>query len=200
MAHIIPFKGKSDPLDNVICSKPIRVRWGEWKGGRIMQCTNYEAEKFEQHRREVSRAGHGSHVSFVPTYFPLSIGESQTLLGLYQVRDREEDLDQVYYLAGLMECLLNYHQPVLRTDLIRKFYDEINILKSRLGVLWRGNSDHFLLPLASMHYDASVFIVKVEQATSMKELLAVIKEGTSEQLTLLKNEYVFYLPKDQILA
>ncbi|MBF0496321.1 MAG: hypothetical protein HQK58_07065 [Deltaproteobacteria bacterium] len=165
-----------------------------------MQCTNYEAEKFEQHRRDVYQAGHGNHISFVPTHFPLSIGESQTLLGLYQVRDREEDLDQVYYLAGLMECLLNYHQPVLRTDLIRKFYDEINILKSRLGVHWRGNSDHFLLPLASMHYDASVFIVEVERATTMKELLAVIKDGTAEQLTLLKNEYVFYLPKDQALA
>ena len=117
---------------------------------------NSEAKKFEIHRREVLSKQH-SHIAYVPNHITLKDGVEFTLRGLLRHRENPERMREVYYLAGLMECLMKVEQPVLRTALVRTYYQTVLDLKERLGVNWHGKSQYFLFPLFPMHYDLNSF-------------------------------------------
>ncbi len=192
MGKVIQFKSETPP-SNVIIEKPLKFRWADWQGGHAILVINAEAEKFERHRQEVLGAEH-AHISQVPNHIPLRNGLEFTLRGLLRYREDPPAMRQVYFLAGLMECLMKVPQPVLRTALVRTFYQKIIELKEKLGVQWHGNSQNFLFPLWPMHYDLNRFLLELRQAETLKELFTRIEEGVEEQFLLLGSEYVFYIP------
>jgi hypothetical protein len=102
---------------------------------------------------------------------------------------------RIYRLAGLMECATKTPSPVLRTDLVRRFFKIINEEREKLNVSWKGNSVEFLLPLLPEHYDFSDFNEAVGNAPSLKELLVAIENGTNSQFDVLAENYVFYVPE-----
>jgi len=102
---------------------------------------------------------------------------------------------RLYRLAGLMECATRAPSPVLRTDLVRRFFKIINEEREKLGVSWKGNVQEFMLPLLPEHYDPSVFDYIVGNASTLKELLVGIEEETNAQFDILASSYVFYIPE-----
>ena len=76
-----------------------------------------------------------------------------TCLYLFRFRDDEKRMRRIYWLAGLMECVTKAPSPVLRTDLVRRFFKIIKQEREELNVSWKGNVRDFLLPLNAQHYD-----------------------------------------------
>ena len=102
---------------------------------------------------------------------------------------------RLYWLAGLMECVTKAPSPVLRTDLVRRFFKIINEEREKLNVSWKGNVRDFLLPLHPEHYDPGVFMDTISNASSLKDLLAGIEKETNSQFDILADSYVFYVPE-----
>lgn len=194
MGKIIQFKSEVSPPSNIIIEKPLQLRWADWEGGNPILVVNAEAKKFEIHRKEVLSKQH-AHIAYVPNHITLKDGVEFTLRALLRYRESPEKMREVYYLAGLMECLMKVEQPVLRTVLVRTYYQTVLELKERLGVNWHGKSRYFLFPLFPMHYDLNAFFQQVCKAETLKELYASIREGVEEQFLILGSEYVFYIPR-----
>jgi len=197
MADILSFEPRGDFPHNIITSEPIQFRWADWQTGHAIQCTVSEAEKFEEHRKKVIRAGH-KHISFIPNHFSLFNGYHHTILGLFQYRDERKKALEVYHLAGLMECVVNGHSPILRTDLLRNIYKKIVSLRKELGVVWRGRVHHFLLPLHPEFYGPNLFLCRVNATQTLKDLYEAIFAETEKQFAIIQESYVFYLPKNRI--
>ncbi len=94
-----------------------------------------------------------------------------------------------------MECATKAPSPVLRTDLVRRFFKIINEEREKLNVLWSGKVRDFLLPLLPEHYDRAAFDDTVGNAPSLKELLVGIEDETDSQFDILAQSYVFYVPQ-----
>jgi len=94
-----------------------------------------------------------------------------------------------------MECVTKAPSPVLRTDLVRRFFKIINEEREQLNVSWKGNVRNFLLPLHAVHYDPHVFIDTIGGAPSLKDLLEGIDKETNSQFDVLADSYVFYVPE-----
>jgi hypothetical protein len=197
MARIIPFESGRDADDNLICRTPLEFRRGDWRKGRALQCLRSEAERYQAHRRQALAGGH-NHLRFVPEHFSLLPGCESTLRGIYRWREREEAAREIYYLAGLMECVVNSTSALLRTDLLRSLYNTIMKLRGRLNMSWTGDSSQFLLPLHPHLYQRSNFFESIHRATTLKALYDTVKGETTAQFNLLAGEYVFYLPQQWI--
>jgi hypothetical protein len=113
---------------------------------------------------------------------------------MYNYRENEEKMREVYYLMGLVDCMINQVNPILRTDLIRAIYKEVFKLREALKVHWYGPITQILLPLDSMFYNEFEYKALVSSAGTMKDLYRVIREGTEEMFDILSLEYVFYCP------
>ncbi len=194
MAKVLQFKGAEFPPPNIIIEKPLQLRWADWESGASILVSGHEAAKYEEHRKHVLTQSH-SHISNVPNHLTIKDGLEYTLQGLYRHRNKPEAMLDVYYLAGLMECLTSVPQPVLRTALIRGFYQTVIKLKTELSVNWHGHVSHFLFPLFPIHYDTNQFTQSLVKAETLKDLYSRIREGTEEQFLILGSEYVFYLPR-----
>jgi hypothetical protein len=194
MADILDFTPKSKATGNLIVATPLEFRRGDWHGGFAMLCTRQESLRYEEHRADALRYPNHSHLRLVPEHVSLANGYHYTVLGLFRYRHDEVMMRRVYHLAGLMECVMNAPSPVLRTDLLRRFYQSIMEEREALNMVWRGDVKHFLLPLDPSVYILDQFFQSIANARSLKELYSRIHAETNAQFDLLNRWYVFYLP------
>ena len=106
----------------------------------------------------------------------------------------ETKMREIYYLTGLMDCMINQVNPVLRTDLLRNMYKKVFLMKEKLNVHWRGPLDQVLLPIESDYYDEFEYRSSLSRASTLKELYIAINRGTNEMFDVILFEYVFYCP------
>jgi len=198
MADIIDLSERFCGKDNLITAGPLEFRRGDWHGGYAMMCTRRESLRFEEHRKQAfSSPGH-QHIGYVPNHFSLENGYHYTLLGLFRYREDEKMMRRVYRLAGLMECVTNAPSAILRTDLLRRFYQKILDERDSLKVVWRGNVRHFLLPLQPDLHNPNLFFHHIAKCESLKELFAAIETETNKQLDVIAENYVIYVPENFI--
>ncbi len=199
MADIIDMKsrlhGKGEAGSNLISSGPLEFRRGDWGGGYAMLCRREESERYEAHRAEALRDPKHRHLEFVPLHFSLEEGYHYTIMGLLRHREAQPAMRRVYRLAGMMECVTNIPSPVLRSDLLRRFYQAIIEEREALGVFWRGNVPHFLLPLDNRFYDPDLFSRRVSAAETLKSLFEAVETETGAQFDVLCRSYVVYMPE-----
>ncbi|MEM5789325.1 MAG: hypothetical protein AAGU11_18585, partial [Syntrophobacteraceae bacterium] len=157
-------------------------------------CTREQSRQFEAHRQKVVKAQDRPFISLVPNHFTLDGGYHFTTEGLFRYRHDEPSMRRIYHLAGLMECATRVPSPILRTDLVRRFFKIINEEREKLNVSWKGNVTSFLLPMHSAHHDPGLFLNAVQSASSLQDLLEIIEEETGKQFDALAAHYVFYVP------
>ncbi len=192
MADILDLSSRLKPGSNLITSRPLEFRRGEWLSGNALLCTRQESAKFEAQR---SKTTQDRPFSLVPNHLNLDGGYHYTTTFLFRFRDDEARMRRLYYLAGLMECVTRAPSPVLRTDLVRRFFKIITEEREKLSVSWKGHVHHFLLPLFPEHYNENVFLNSISDAVVLKDLLSLIEEETNRQFDILAGHYVFYVPE-----
>jgi hypothetical protein len=195
MAELIDLTKRIQKLNNLFASQPLEWRRGNWLTGCALMCTREESKRFEAHRLEAYQVEGHKHIGFVPNHFKLDSGYHYTVMGLFRHRDDEAMMRRVYYLAGLMECVTKSSSPILRTDLLRRVYKSILEERELLGVVWRGNVPHFLLPLHTEYYNANLFFHHIVSAESLKDFYQKLQSETDAQFDILAQRYVFYLPE-----
>jgi len=193
MADIIDLSTRFKLGHNLIALSPLEFRKGDWLSGSAILCTREESARIEGQRRKATQQKHS--VTIVPSHFRLDGGYHWTVLWLFKFREDEDRMRRLYWLAGLMECVTKAPSPILRTDLVRRFFKIINEERERLNVSWKGNVQAFLLPLLPEHYNQAVFNEVIANALSLKELLVGIEEETNSQFDILAGSYVFYVPE-----
>lgn len=179
--------------DNLITRKPWEFRHPGWDSVHFIQMLKSQARKLEQHRKEVHEKG-GAGVWQLPPHFVLQGGTASTIQGLFRYRENEERMREVYYLAGLVDCMIHQVSPILRTGCLRDVYRKTLTLRSLLDVSWRGTLDHVLLPLDSLFFNDLEYRAALFQADTLKDLFLSIREGTDEMFDILALEYCFYAP------
>jgi hypothetical protein len=195
MADIIDLASRLRVANNLIIARPLEFRRAEWLAGSAILCTREESERFEAHRQKQLKSVERSRISVVPNHFTLEGGCHFTVTYLFRYREKEELMRRVYRLAGLMECITKASSPILRTDLVRKFFKLIVEERESLNVSWKGHVLSFLLPLHAEHFDRDAFLHTVQNADSLKELLALIESEANRQFDVLASRYVFYVPE-----
>ena len=193
MADIIDLSSRLKPANNLIAISPLEFRKGEWLSGSAILCTREESARLEAQRRKATPLR--PPITIVPNHLTLDGGYHYTCLWLFRFREDEQRMRRLYWLAGLMECVTKAPSPVLRTDLVRRFFKIINEEREKLNVSWRGNVRNFLLPIHAQHYDPGAFSAAINNAASLKELLTGIEKETNSQFDILADKYVFYVPE-----
>jgi len=184
MAEVINLKDKfKKPTDNLICSRPWEFRKAHWETIHFIQMLRSQAERLEQHREKV-----------LPSHFSLKNGMAYTIRAIYANRENDERMREIYYLTGLMDCMINQVNPVLRTDLLRAMYKKVFAMKEALNIHWYGPIDQVLLPIDSRFHNELGYRDLLKNACTMKELYGAIRTGTDEMFDILSLEYVFYCP------
>jgi hypothetical protein len=216
VAKVITFPGSSGITGGLITFKPLFFRRASWDLSNPAQVSRTEAEAFE--KRRVEAMGKGRPVGFTPSYLELKGSLSQTLTALFRSRDDESRMRQIYFLAGLMEVATGLSHHILRSDLIRRVFSEIQHLANKLGVQWLSSNQGFLLPVyfSEEHSPESwsnsieiplprsglqledVSKSRLKQALSqtqtLKDLISALRNETDAQFDLLSRFFVFYLP------
>ncbi len=195
MADIIDLSSRLKPATNLITPHPLEFRKGDWLAANAVLCTREESARFEAHRQKVIQAQDRPFMSLVPNHFTLDGGYHFTALWLFRFRENEPVMRRLYRLAGLMECITRAPSPILRTDLVRRFFKIITEEREKLGVAWKGNVHAFLLPIHPQYYSPNLFLNAVQGAPSLKDLLSLIEEETNRQFDILALQYVFYVPE-----
>jgi hypothetical protein len=195
MADIIDLASRFKPGSNLIVSRPLEFRKAEWLSGAAVLCTREDSERLEELRQKQARGSDRHFISLVPNHFTLEGGCHFTALHLLRFRKDEEAMRRVYRLAGLMECITKAPSPILRTDLVRKFFKLIVEEREHLDVSWKGHVRSFLLPLHPQYYDQRLFMHSIQSAESLKELLSLIETEAGRQFDILAGQYVFYVPE-----
>jgi hypothetical protein len=195
MADIIDLSSRMKPGNTLIIALPLEFRKGEWLAGNPILCTRKESSKFESYRQKATQSQDRPFISLVPNHITLDGGYHFTASWLYRFREDETVMRRIYRLAGLMECVTKAPSPILRPDLIRRFFNIINEEREALGISWKGNVHDFLLPLYPEHYNPNTFLNAIRNAPSLKDLLAHIGEETNKQFDILGRYYVFYMPE-----
>jgi hypothetical protein len=179
--------------DHVICDKPLRMRWGDWRTQNVLQIHVQAAAVYEDYRAECLADG-GDPSGQLPIGFTLDGGMHQTALALLRYRSNEERQVEVGYLAALMEALVNTPCAILRTDLIRRVYQEVDALSASLSVRWSGRVGHFMLPLNEDARKPQSFARRVAPLDNLKDFFGAIKQIAQERHDSLKKGYVLYYP------
>lgn len=194
MAKVIQFKERFGLApDNVIATSPWEFRWSRWESRYFIQILKSRSRQLEGQYREANERGYGGHVP-LPPHSVLNGGKANTVRFVFGCRENEQRMREVYYLAGLIDCMINQINPLLRTDLIKHLYSKVMTMKGLLGTNWYGSMDQVLLPLDERLYDHSQYRKALEEAESMKALYRSIREGTDRMFDILSREYVFYTP------
>jgi len=193
MGKLIHFREKGVPPDNLITPKPFEFRAADWETGHFIQMLKSQSAVLEKHRKELSEKGEvGIH--HLPPHYVLGGSMAYTIRSLFFYRANEEKMREVYYLAGLMDCMINRVHPLLRTDNIGEMYKKIVTLKTLLAANWYGSLDQVLFPLDVQFYDDADYRDRLSRAANMKDLYRVIREQTDDLFDILSLEYVFYAP------
>ena len=133
MGKIIPLRRKRDaPPDNLIVSAPFEFRRSDWDALWFTQMLKHQSAALEMHRKETLQRGE-TGVSRLPAHHALKGGAAYTIYGMYAHKNDGAKMREVYYLAGLVDCMINQVKSLLRTDLIRDVYKKVMALKSALG-------------------------------------------------------------------
>jgi hypothetical protein len=193
MGKIIHFKDKGLTRDNLITAKPFVFRAADWESGHFIQMLKSQSEVLENHRKELHEKGE-SGVQHLPPHYVLGGSMAYTIRSIFMYRSNEEKMREVYYLAGLMDCMINRVHPLLRTENIAEMYKKIVTLKTLLSANWYGSLDQVLFPLDVHFYDDGEYRDRLSRATTMKDLYHVIREQTDDMFDILSLEYVFYTP------
>jgi hypothetical protein len=194
MGKVLQFKyGVGSPPDNMITLKPWEFRAADWESRHFIQMLKSQSSKLENHRTEVYERG--SNVSQLPPHFALTGSMAYTIQGIFSYRTNEEKMREVYYLAGLVDCMINQVSPLLRTEVIGDVYKKIMTLKALLNVTWYSSFDQVLLPLDSHLFNEFDYKRNITRAESAPVLYRLIREGTDEMFDILGLEYAFYTPR-----
>jgi hypothetical protein len=169
------------------------MRWGDWRTHNVLQLHVQPAAVFEDYRAECLAQG-GDPSGQLPIGFTLDGGMHQTALGLLRYRQSEERLVEVTYLSALMEALVNTPCAILRTDLIRRVYQEVDALSAALNLRWSGRVGSFMLPLNEDARSPKSFARQVAPLDNLKDFFSVIKQIAQERYDSLKKSYVLYYP------
>ncbi len=195
MADIIRFRGKPGGDDNFITLRPFEFRWGDWGNAFVFMCSRSQSARLEEHRPGGPNTRDRRRIRAVPTHVTLDGGTHYTVTGLFAHREDESSMRRIYRLAGMMECVTKSPSPILRTDLLRRFFRTIEQERDRLGIVWKGSVRNFLIPLESACYKPERFQLAVSGARSLSELFLAIQTETDAQFDILSRRYVFYVPE-----
>ena len=194
MGEIIHLQPKlSVPPDNLFTKKPLEFRKADWETTQFIQMSKFNSAKLECHREEVYKKGE-SGIWQLPSHFSLSGGMDNTIRAMYIYREDEERMREAYYLTGLMDCMINQVNEILRTDLLRAMYKKVFSMRKELNIHWYGPLGQIWLPIGSHFYNEFEYKSSLTRARTMKELYRAIRKGTDEMLDILCLEYVFYCP------
>lgn len=190
--RVIPFPGGAG-REHVITDQPMRLRWGPWRTGRIIQVHVGSAAIYEDYREDCLQKGQDPSGQ-MPPHFVLEGGQQDTALGLLRHREDAGKQEQVCYLACLLEALINAPSAILRTDLIRRVYQEVNRLSQALGFRWRGGEGRFIPPVNQDAGDPHHFARMVSPLSNLQEFYAALRGYAADRYRILSREYVIYYP------
>jgi len=130
----------------------------------------------------------------LPPHYILRGGVGHTVRNLYLHRHHEPVMRDIYYLAGLIDCMINQVNPILRTPSIQELYSKVTTLQTFLSVKWQGPLDHVLCPIDRHLFNDLQYTQAISKARTMKELYGEIRERTGRMFDILSHKYVFYAP------
>jgi hypothetical protein len=186
MAEIIRlYDNLIDTENDLITSRPWEFRKARWKSSCFIQMSR--ADGLELNRLS-------GWPSEFPPHYTLKDSLADTILGVYTYRNNAERMKEVYYLAGLIDCLINQVNPLLRTFLINGIYKKISCLKGLLDVNWYGHIDQVLLPIDARFFNHEEYRRDISSCESIKALYAMIRQGTGKMFEILSREYLFFTP------
>ena len=194
MAKIIYLgENPEKPPDNLVTLKPLEFRKADWGTMQFVQMLRSSSAGLEQHRTETYKKGNSGPWQLPPHYL-LTGGMAHTIRALYNYREDEVRMREVYYLMGLVDCMINQVNPILRTDLIRDMYKKVFEMKEALRIHWQGHLAQILLPIDTQYYSEFEYRLSLTGAPTLKKLYQTIRSGTDEMFEILSLEYVFYRP------
>jgi hypothetical protein len=194
MGEIIDLQVKLQRTErNLITAKPWEFRRGDWEASTFVQMLRPLSVKFEREREELQKKG-AKGAAGIPPHIRLEGGTAYTIRALFAHRKEEKMMREIYYLAGLLDCMINQVNPILRTDLLRDMYKKVFAKKEELKVNWFGPLEHVLLPIDPCLHSEQKYRSSLACAPTMKELYRAIRTGTDEMFDILSSEYVFYCP------
>ena len=194
MGKIIAFKDKKNgPPDNLIISKPWEFRRADWYSRHFIQMLRSQSTIFENHRKEIYEKGFKG-IWHLPPHLVLKNGAAHTIQHLYGFRFNESKMRETYYLAGLIDGMINQVNPLLRTDLVRDLFNKIMTLKKILCVNWYGQIDQVLLPIDPQFFNHVQYRASLSKAMSMKEFYDLIREGMDKMFEIFSCQYIFFTP------
>jgi hypothetical protein len=195
VGQIIDFSSRAKKVpDNLVTSVPLEFRQADWETVYFVQMLRSDSLTFESRKRRMLQDENRNPVQ-PPAHFSLRDGTASTLRALFIYRDGEDRMRQVYFLAGLMDCMINQVSPILRTALLRDMYKKIFLMKKDLGITWHGPLDQVLLPIDRRFFNVEHYRGTLRAAATMKKLYEQIMQGTGEMFDILSRKYVFYLPR-----
>lgn len=196
MSNIIDFPGQGGGKGpgHIITQSPMRLRWGPWRTSHIIQVHVGAAAAYEDFREECSQSGQDPAAQ-MPAHFTLNGGLRDTAIALLRFRNNNAAQENVTYLSLLMEILVNVPCPILRTDLIRRVYKEVDRLSSELILRWRSQDGHFMLPLATDAAEPYALAQAIAHIENLSEFFDTIKSLAHKHYQELRNNYVFYFPQ-----
>lgn len=184
---------RNRPPDNLITSRPFEFRRAGWDSSDFVMMRRPLSERLEKARGENLRRGLPG-VTQLPPHFVLRGGTSHTVRGLYLHKENEASMRDVFYLAGLVDCMINQVNPLLRTKAINDLYKKIMTLRQTLNVTWYGAMDQVLLPIENTFFNFDAYRNFLSNADSLQDLYRTIREGCEDMFSVIAVEYVFYTP------
>ncbi|RLB43422.1 MAG: hypothetical protein DRH12_03000 [Deltaproteobacteria bacterium] len=183
-------------LDNLIVKQPFEFRRSGWQSSFFIEMTKKQSESLEQQHNLLREQGREASIQ-LPPHHSLQGGVAGTIGALFAYRNDEAKMRDVYYLAGLVDCLINQVNPILRTAMLRDVFNKVHDLKNRLRVSWSSTLDHVLLPIDTVFFNEMEYRRNLATADTLKALYKTIEDGTQEMFDILSSEYVFYCPHRQ---
>ncbi|MBW2021581.1 MAG: hypothetical protein JRI51_01690 [Deltaproteobacteria bacterium] len=183
--------------DNIIVKEPLEFRSADWQLGFFIQMTKRQSEWLEEQRNSLHKQGKKG-INQLPPHHCLQGGVAGTIGALFAYRHDEEKMRKVYYLAGLVDCLINQINPILRTAMLRDLFNKVQQLRNELAVRWPGTLDHVLLPIDMALFNEMEYKRNLATAKTLKSLYKTIEDGTQEMFDILSLEYAFYCPYPRI--
>ncbi len=191
MGKIVPLgTRRGRDRNNLITTTPWEFRWSDGGSHFFSQVPKGQAASLKEGEVSCGCEGLGP----LAGSRHLKGGLACTVRALFLQRHNEEKMRQIYYLAGLVDCMINRRHPLLRTHHIRGFYGKIMTLKSVLCLNWYGSIDQVLLPVGEDDRFTREYPAALSRAETMKELYRIIREATDEMFDTLSRDYVFYAP------
>lgn len=191
MDQVITFPGNG--REHVITDQPMRLRWGPWRTARVVLVHVRSAAGYEEYREQCLERGQDPSGQ-MPPHFALEGGAQDTALGFLRHREDAEAQRQVCYLACLLEALLNAPSDILRTDLIRRVYQEVDRLSQELAFRWRGGQSRFIPPTNQDAADPHHFERMVAPVSNLQDFYALLQDYAGQRYHSLSRDYVFYFP------